>query len=319
MRENREKPRGGPGIFLAALLTGLLLAGLCAFRIEAAGQARAVDSPGTAAEGVFLWKAESPGGVTMYLMGSLHMAKESLFPLKSPIMESFDASERLVVELDPDGDRIGESLNFYVSKGMYPKGETLLRHLDPEVRGLIGPYVDWLPGGEKSPMRPWLAAVTLDVAALERLGYRSEFGVDRFFLKMAKSRNMEIRELETAAEQIGIFAAMKESEARLYLKVTLLDLGSVGENMETLTSSWSRGDVEAFSLAYFESLREWPGLANMFEKTIFERNELMAERLVPFLADGEKTSFAVLGAGHLLGPRGVPALLEKRGHKVEKL
>ena len=44
----------------------------------------------------------------------------------------------------------------------------------------------------------------------------------------------------------------------------------------------------------------------------------MANRLAELGGDG-KTRFVVLGAGHLVGDRGLPALLSRRGYRVSRV
>ena len=58
--------------------------------------------------------------------------------------------------------------------------------------------------------------------------------------------------------------------------------------------------------------------AQQFElnRAIFgRRNERMTDKLVELLSrDGE--SFVAVGAGHLVGPEGIPTLLKSRGFSV---
>ena len=64
-------------------------------------------------------------------------------------------------------------------------------------------------------------------------------------------------------------------------------------------------------------LADWPELKVFYEKVIFERNERMAERLGVLAQDG-RLRFAVIGAGHLVGPRGIPALLHAQGFRIQR-
>ncbi|GIX26348.1 MAG: hypothetical protein KatS3mg123_0229 [Burkholderiales bacterium] len=52
-------------------------------------------------------------------------------------------------------------------------------------------------------------------------------------------------------------------------------------------------------------------------RLLYDRNERMAERLAPLIAQG--SVFAAFGALHLYGERGVPTLLARRGFSVEVL
>ena len=59
------------------------------------------------------------------------------------------------------------------------------------------------------------------------------------------------------------------------------------------------------------SLREARGL-------YFERNDRMARKLVGLCRDG-RPRLVVVGAGHVVGERGVPRLLEAQGFDVRRV
>ena len=60
------------GRFAALLGALLLLLSLAASRADA--------------DEALLWSVESPSGAVLFLMGSVHMARESIFPLKPVVM-----------------------------------------------------------------------------------------------------------------------------------------------------------------------------------------------------------------------------------------
>jgi hypothetical protein len=57
---------------------------------------------------------------------------------------------------------------------------------------------------------------------------------------------------------------------------------------------------------------------SFYASFFWRRNAAMAARLVELARDG-KTRFVVLGAGHMLGEQGIPALLAQRGFVVERV
>jgi uncharacterized protein YbaP (TraB family) len=265
-----------------------------------------------------MWRATSPGGQELYLLGSLHMARTSFYPLKDMLYESFDRSGTLVLELDPQSPGLQNTLGIISEKGFYPEGQTLAEHLPPDLSAMWAPYADMLPGGEETSMRPWLAAVTLSVVLLEKMGYLVNEGVDRHFLARARERGMAFVELETPEEQLSIFADMSEEESLLFLKATLMEMKDVERFMDEMVDAWLAGDDSRFEEAFFSTYRQWPELAPLLEKVIFDRNRTMFERLKPVLEQADGPVFAVIGSGHLVGPRGMPAIFEHEGWRVEK-
>ena len=111
---------------------------------------------------------------------------------------------------------------------------------------------------------------------------------------------------------------MSEAESLLFLKATLIEINKIEEYMEELISAWSSGDEAAFSDAFFEPFSTWPDLAPLLERTLFGRNVTMAQKLFYSLEEPGQVSMAVIGAGHMIGPRGIPAIFSSAGFTVRK-
>jgi uncharacterized protein YbaP (TraB family) len=85
-----------------------------------------------------------------------------------------------------------------------------------------------------------------------------------------------------------------------------------------LVDAWERGDEVVLTRLLFGSLEEHPEFADFYEAVFFTRNETMAAQLAALRGDG-KQRFVVLGIGHMLGLRGIPALLASRGFRVQRI
>jgi uncharacterized protein YbaP (TraB family) len=84
-----------------------------------------------------------------------------------------------------------------------------------------------------------------------------------------------------------------------------------------LTEAWRNGNEELFMQFFFEVFRDWPELAPLLQRTIYDRNRTMLQRILPF-CERPGVTFAVIGSGHLVGPQGIPALMKELGYAVEK-
>jgi uncharacterized protein YbaP (TraB family) len=271
------------------------------------------------ADEALLWRAVSPDGAKeLYLMGSIHMARTSFYPLKDVLYRSFDRSALLALELDPDTAEVGEAMGIIAGKGFYPPPGTLAASLDPNTASMLVPFQDLLPGGAGSNLRPWLAAVTLSVAVLERMGFLVKEGVDRHFLARARERGMPYVELETPVEQLNLFADMSEEESLMFLRATLLELSDAEGFMDDLSGAWLTGDEGRFREAFFSTYKKWPELAPLLNRVIFDRNRIMFTRLQDLMNGPQSPVFAVIGSGHLVGEGGIPDLFSRAGWKVEK-
>jgi uncharacterized protein YbaP (TraB family) len=265
-----------------------------------------------------LWKITGAGGGELYILGSIHVGTPDMYPLNPEIYDAFAGAGRLVVELEDETmENSPGVVRQIMSKGFYPGGETLMSHLNERQRELLEPFLAFLPLGEKSNMKPWLAAVTLDVIMLNKLGYTSSYGVDQHFEELAQERGIPVESLETAEEQLSLFLNLPEADSLLFLESSLIELGEVDDFMGQVVNAWRKGDEGEFSKAFFEAYDRWPKLKPLLDKVIYDRNEVMYERLLAYLESGG-TTFAVIGSGHVVTERGIPGLFKAGGYQVEK-
>ena len=103
----------------------------------------------------------------------------------------------------------------------------------------------------------------------------------------------------------------------LFLQYTLLDLDQVGEKTDRIIRAWSGGDAETMEEILSESVREHPRLMPVFEALFYQRNATMAAKIEEYLKE-EGKFFVVVGAGHLVGEKGIVELLKRKGFPVEQ-
>lgn len=266
----------------------------------------------------FLWRVRSKDS-TVFLLGSIHVAKKDLYPLASPIEKAFEASETLVVEanlVDLQSKAVGEKL---LSRARYPMNESLRRNLSSET------YVRTDEQLQKIGMRieqmdrfkPWLVSMILMSEELQRLGFDPRYGIDLYFLQKAHGVK-QIQELESLEEQIRLFDSFSRREQELFLQYTLMDLKRIEGQMEVLFRSWREGDARTLRRVMMEGFTDRPELISMYERLVTERNLRMVSRIKEFLRAG-RTTFVVVGAGHLVGEEGILHQLQGKGFSIEQL
>jgi uncharacterized protein YbaP (TraB family) len=153
----------------------------------------------------FLWEVSSTT-TTAYILGSIHFANESFYPLNEPIEKAFSDSSQLVVEVNPltmDNQKLQQLV---VKNGLYQGDETIVDHIQPETLKRLNQHLDknGIPSEFAYKMKPSLTAITLSTAQLTRMGYSHEMGIDAYFCKKATG-NKEIIELETMEQQLSLF------------------------------------------------------------------------------------------------------------------
>ena len=283
----------------------------------AARQAKGKQAAGNS----FLWKATSKGGKTAYLLGSIHVGREDFYPLPPEIERAFDDSDVLAVEVDVQKVNAGAVQQAMLAKGMYQGGGSLATELSDDTLKAFRDYCRKknLPAQALEMFRPWAVAITLAMMELQSLGYKPDLGIDHHFLTKAHDGKKRVVELETAESQIDLLSGFGKEMEEKFLVQTLAGMDDLPQTMEKAAAAWKAGDVDTLQEELLEkSLREAPETKPVFEKLFDERNEKMAEQVEGFLK-GDEQYFVVVGAGHLVGEKGIVKLLEGKGYKLQQV
>ncbi len=269
----------------------------------------------SATEGPF-WKVTGEKG-DAYLFGSVHFGIEAIYPLDADVEKAFAGADRLAVEVNLQAVD-SQALMLWVARhGAFTDGSSLSENVSPATWQLLKRRADefGVPLGAFAFQRPWLAAFSMTALALTREGFREELGIDRYF-RMRASGTKTITELESIEGQLSLLAGLSPDVEEFFLQMTLEDLDSRESTFSKLFDAWKRGDADAIQ-TQTEEMRSGPHGDVLFRQLIEQRNENMA-RQVSRLIESGGTTFVVVGAAHLVGPRGLAALLSSQGYRVEK-
>lgn len=277
----------------------------------AAACAQAVDTP----RGL-LWEVRSDRG-TVFLLGTIHVANASLYPLPPAVEEAYRASSRLAVEADVSGADAAA----YARNAVYAPPDALDRHVPAELFRDVTDVVRDLgvPLDLARRMKPPMLAMALTLIEVSRIGMEPRHGIDLHFSQRARADGKEIVELESVAQQVALLDALPSDTQIAMLDQTLRGIrsGSLARDMDALTEAWKRGDAERVDDIATQDLRAMPAAAaEALQRALYDdRNRAMAEKVAALLAHPEVTLVAV-GAGHMAGPAGLVALLKARGYTV---
>ncbi|MEN8183223.1 MAG: TraB/GumN family protein [Myxococcota bacterium] len=262
------------------------------------------------------YEVVAPHSHRAFLLGSVHLDRPDAAPLHPLVLEAYERAPLLVLEVDLSSVSEAQLGDLMLGLGRLPPGELLRDRVSPETwRSLEAHCAEKdLPLAELEGLEPWLAALQLLGQSLVAGGLEAERGVERQLL--LTSRGKEIRGLETAQEQFALFDSLSDSLQELMLRDALRPTGPASGEAGALLDAWRHGDAAALEALLFTGLEERPELAPFYEATYFARNVRMAQGIEAVLAEAPY-AFVVLGAGHLVGDRGVPALLRASGYAVQ--
>lgn len=255
---------------------------------------------------------------TVYILGSIHLAKPEIYPLDTVIEQAYKRSDILVVELDAENHESMMAMQTAMAQlGMYPNGKSLKTELSAQTYKQLQSYAvkTGLPLHMLEQMKPWVVMLQLSVMEMMRLGYSPELGIDKHFVDQAKRDNKPIMALETIAEQMALLSRDDKAYQDKLLRYTLESMSEMEPMLNKLSSSWKNGDAKAIEKMFLLTMQDDPSLNEIYNALITKRNYMMTKKIQGFLKT-KKDYFVVVGAGHVIGKEGIVDLLQQRGYKV---
>jgi hypothetical protein len=273
---------------------------------------------GNAGQKSFLWEVRSKTA-TAYIIGSVHLARADIYPLPPKFEKGFDNARVLALEADPAQAKDGTLMRLMLSSALYPGDGTLREHLSAETYARASRELEQLglPMESFNRTRPWFLAMTLEILALQQLGFDPAYGIDVHFAGKAAGKK-RIVELESFDYQIRLMNAFSDREQELFLLYTLKDLAILKDGIEELMAAWRSGDTKGMEALVSRSLGESPELKPVFDKLFYRRNREMGGK-VEKLLQGKETVCVIVGAAHLVGREGIIELLRGKGYSVEQM
>ena len=262
-----------------------------------------------------LWTVATPSN-KIYLLGSLHLLKPDDYPLSASIIRAYAESQMLFFETDIEAVQQPEVLKKVQQLGLYPEGENLLQNLDAHTKSLLEKKMAdlGLPLEIYVRFKPWLVAQELAGHELMKLGFNPIYGVDVYFFNRAKSDGKQIGFLETPEFQINLLGNLDEQVQNDLLSQTLNELEVLKELAGDLVRYWKRGDSARLNDLLSKSFKGYPDL---HDRLMIQRNKNWVKEIEGAMRKNKNTLF-VVGAGHLVGPKSVVDLLEKKGYRVKQ-
>jgi len=260
-----------------------------------------------------LWKV-SDADTTIYLFGTIHALPPGIDWFGGKVESAFDGSDELVSEIAEDDPVKLQAL--MIQYAALPPGQTLRGKLSHKERARLeaGLVSLGLPRERFDRTRPWYAAVSLTLLPLLRQGFDRANGVEELLDQRARAAKRPHLALETAEEQLQIFAMLPEPVQRRYLATVLHELPTIQAQIDVMIKAWETGDAERLA-KLMNSGEDDPALVGPL---LTVRNKAwtawIAERM-----HKPGTVFLAVGAGHLAGPGGVIELLRARGIASERV
>jgi hypothetical protein len=263
-----------------------------------------------------LWAVRS-NSATAYLFGSIHLLPPNIEWRSAPVAQAISASDVFVFEAPLGDSGKQQTVAFVQANGMLPADTALPSLLDETSRKDFRRALELshTPPESVVHLRPWLAAVVMETRIIESMHYSPDSGVDKQVWNYATAQNKQIETLETVDEQLNFLKPKDKALEVEEFDASLKEVGTDANEVGTLVDAWADGRMREVSRLMNAGLASTPGAMKLL---IDDRNARWVMRISSMLAQ-HRTYFITVGAGHLAGPRGLPALLAARGYKVEQI
>ncbi|GAB3679524.1 TraB/GumN family protein [Salinisphaera aquimarina] len=265
--------------------------------------------------GSFVWRVAGTEN-TVYLAGSMHLLPERAYPLPQAYEDAYADSGLLVVEADQDRLQADAVRQTMLAAAHYREGG-LVDHLDAPMLARTREVLDrtGLSIDRMNAYRPWFVSMAIEVQAYQAQGFRPDLGLDGYFHDRAVRDDKPILPLQTIAAHLAVFTDMPATLSRDQLAVTLDNADELDTSPEQIYRYWQSGDIAGFAQSVNEQADAYPAL---YDRLIFDRNTQWLATITAVL-NSPDNAMVLVGAAHLVGPRGLVALLQSKGYRVERM
>ena len=283
----------------------LILAALAALLLGSCGRAAEVHPA--------LWLAEGPQGQKVWLFGTIHALPAPVAWRSAKVDAALKQADRLVLEV-ADITNDAATAKAFADLAQSPGQPPLEQRVEPDLRDELAAELKegGVSPGQLDPYETWAAALMLQQATARAGANESANGIDR---ALAKAWSGPIAEFEGAALQLSIFDRLPEPQQRALLSAVVREAPARAGQTLALQQAWMRGDMDLIARTTTD---EFLDHAELREALLTGRNRAWLVQLNAMLAQGARP-FVAVGAAHLAGVDGLPALLSARGWKVTRL
>lgn len=263
-----------------------------------------------------LWRL-SDRDTTLWLFGTIH-ALPPHFEWETPaITRVIGSADRLVLEavIDRDDPKSAEALlRLGAAHGALPP---LTQRVGAQNRIKLIQMVgkSGVPLAVLDKLKTWAAAMVLFGVTVQGLGVSGADGVEEQLKADFRARGKPVEGLETLDEQLSFFDALTEPQQREFLGSVVDSDGSDAADFGKMLGAWSHGDERGIQASFDRDMKATEALQQLL---VAKRNA----RWATLLADRMKqpgTALVAVGAGHLVGPQSVQAMLAKKGFTVRRV
>jgi len=253
---------------------------------------------------------------TVYLFGTIHVMKADVDWFSPGLRQRFASAGDLWLEV-PDLDNAGGVALAFQKYGTSPARDMTRGLTDADIKKIDRLAAPWGLSAEKlQGLKKWAVGLVLMTQKISTLGYDPRVGVDLTLLQAARTANTPVHGFETLDQQMQILAPANDADDIAALRESLKDTETLETDLPPLLKAWEDGDEATLSRELVERMKKED--PSGYRRMIVARNAAW-EPQVEDILKGKGTVFIAVGAGHLVGPDSLIAMLKVHGIRAERV
>ncbi|MDQ6962754.1 MAG: TraB/GumN family protein [Mariprofundaceae bacterium] len=255
-------------------------------------------------------------GHTIYLGGTVHILKESDYPLPEAYDHAYKQATTLVFETDIKEMHSGRTMGRMLKNMQYQDGRTIKALLKEDTYQLLNQHAKRLNIDlqKLKSFKPFALITMMLSVELQKMGVKAG-GVDSFFFKKAVSDKKKTEGLETVAQQLEMISSMGDGNEDQFIRYSLDDFKNMKAQWHMMIQSWRTGEQDKMVQEFIVPMQKDPQL---YQTLLIDRNQAWLPKIMHLLSD-KPIEFVLVGSAHLVGKDGLLNQLRQKGCHIQQM
>ena len=268
----------------------------------------------------FFWEIRGSKG-SVYVLGTIHVADRSFYPLERNVLRAFDKADRLVSEIGGKAEleAFTAELQTIIIKNINadPK-KSLLKVLSEDELAFLYETIGDDTVHRFALFDPWVLNTALVQLLTVKAGLLPGAGIDMYLMQQAENKKIEA--LDTVEQQLAVLSYGSFDDQLAILKDSiqaLRDIDKSTEEIHRLRNLYLSNNRTELSALIVELLLEVPSSFSekkaqaYIDALLTDRNRIWAQKFDSYLREGGNT-FVFAGVAHFLGKSSVFEIMRQK-------